>query len=269
MLKRLQPRLYSISSSPLPDPHQVRLTVSVVRFDNLRGQPRKGVCSTFLADADPSATVPVFVQRVAALPAAGRPRHPDDHGRARHRRRAVPRLPAGAPGPRPPAAELAVLRRAAPGHRLLLRGRARRDAQPTAAQPARPGVLPRPARTRSTSRTGCASTAPQLWSWLQDGAHFYVCGDASRMAKDVDRALRDIAVAHGHLTHDEADGVRQAARGRQAVRARRLLTEPTSPSWIAAGAGIVSPAPDGPKQGGNPNFLPSVRPISRVRTKDR
>ncbi len=39
----------------------------------------------------------------------------------------------------------------------------------------------------------------QLWSWLQDGAHFYVCGDASRMAKDVDRALRDIAIAHGGL----------------------------------------------------------------------
>ena len=40
----------------------------------------------------------------------------------------------------------------------------------------------------------------ELWSWLQDGAHFYVCGDASRMAKDVDRALQDIVVAHGGLT---------------------------------------------------------------------
>lgn len=40
---------------------------------------------------------------------------------------------------------------------------------------------------------------PQLWSWLQDGAHFYVCGDASRMAKDVDQALKDIAVVHGGL----------------------------------------------------------------------
>lgn len=44
----------------------------------------------------------------------------------------------------------------------------------------------------------------QLWSWLQDGAHFYVCGDASRMAKDVDRALREIAMAHGGLDADEA-----------------------------------------------------------------
>lgn len=44
----------------------------------------------------------------------------------------------------------------------------------------------------------------QLWSWLQDGAHFYVCGDASRMARDVDRALREMAMAHGGLDEDEA-----------------------------------------------------------------
>jgi sulfite reductase alpha subunit-like flavoprotein len=43
---------------------------------------------------------------------------------------------------------------------------------------------------------------PLLWSWLQDGARLYVCGDAARMAKDVDQALRDIATVHGGL--DEA-----------------------------------------------------------------
>jgi sulfite reductase alpha subunit-like flavoprotein len=43
-----------------------------------------------------------------------------------------------------------------------------------------------------------------LWSWLRDGAHFYVCGDASRMAKDVDHALREIAVAHGGLNEERA-----------------------------------------------------------------
>jgi sulfite reductase alpha subunit-like flavoprotein len=47
--------------------------------------------------------------------------------------------------------------------------------------------------------------AAQLWSWLQDGARLYICGDASRMAKDVDRALRDIARQRGHLDQDEAD----------------------------------------------------------------
>lgn len=59
----------------------------------------------------------------------------------------------------------------------------------------------------------------QLWSWLQDGAHFYVCGDASRMAKDVDRALRDIAVAHGGLAEETAAGyVKQLAADKRYVR---------------------------------------------------
>ena len=42
-----------------------------------------------------------------------------------------------------------------------------------------------------------------VWAWLQDGAHFYICGDAKRMAKDVERALADIACAHGGLTPDK------------------------------------------------------------------
>jgi sulfite reductase (NADPH) flavoprotein alpha-component len=45
----------------------------------------------------------------------------------------------------------------------------------------------------------------ELWAWLQDGAAFYVCGDASRMAKDVDQALREIAQTHGKLNAEEAD----------------------------------------------------------------
>ena len=39
----------------------------------------------------------------------------------------------------------------------------------------------------------------ELWDWLQRGAHFYVCGDAKRMAKDVEQAVCDVAKAHGHL----------------------------------------------------------------------
>jgi sulfite reductase alpha subunit-like flavoprotein len=59
----------------------------------------------------------------------------------------------------------------------------------------------------------------QLWSWLRDGAHFYVCGDASRMAKDVDRALRDIAVAHGGLDEDGAAAyVKQLGADKRYVR---------------------------------------------------
>ena len=60
---------------------------------------------------------------------------------------------------------------------------------------------------------------PLLWSWLQDGAHFYVCGDASRMAKDVDQALRDIAAVHGGLDETESAAyVKQLAADKRYVR---------------------------------------------------
>jgi sulfite reductase (NADPH) flavoprotein alpha-component len=63
VLGRLQPRLFSVSSSPLTDPCLVSLTVSVVRYQNPGGRPRQGVCSPFLADAEPGTLVPVRVQR--------------------------------------------------------------------------------------------------------------------------------------------------------------------------------------------------------------
>jgi sulfite reductase (NADPH) flavoprotein alpha-component len=44
----------------------------------------------------------------------------------------------------------------------------------------------------------------ELWAWLADGAHIYVCGDAKRMAKDVERAWVEIVAAHGARTTDEA-----------------------------------------------------------------
>jgi sulfite reductase (NADPH) flavoprotein alpha-component len=49
-----------------------------------------------------------------------------------------------------------------------------------------------------------AENAADLWRWLQDGAHFYVCGDATRMARDVDAALRLIAMAEGKLDEAQA-----------------------------------------------------------------
>ncbi len=59
----------------------------------------------------------------------------------------------------------------------------------------------------------------RLWDWLRGGAHFYVCGDAGRMAKDVDRALCDIASAHGGLDEEEAAAyVKQLAADRRYVR---------------------------------------------------
>ena len=89
-LNPLQPRLYSISSSPKPDPNRVTLTVDTVRY-TIRNRQRLGVCSTLLAERiDPGAILKAYVQK--AHRAAGRWQHADYHDRARYRRRAVPRL---------------------------------------------------------------------------------------------------------------------------------------------------------------------------------
>ena len=55
-------------------------------------------------------------------------------------------------------------------------------------------------------------TGADLWSWLADGAHFYICGDAKRMAKDVEAALVDVIAAHGGVTAEAAVAYVQAMK---------------------------------------------------------
>ncbi|MFD7986367.1 flavodoxin domain-containing protein, partial [Kitasatospora indigofera] len=202
-LKRLQPRLYSISSSPLATPGRVSLTVSVLRYEGPRGQRRKGVASAFLADAEPGTLVPLFVQRSAHF------RPPAD-----------PTTPAIMIGPGTGVAPFMGFldQRRALGHRAgnwLFFGEQRRATdfyyQDELAELHRHGTLSRldlafsrDQRNKVYVQDRMREHGAQLWSWLQDGAHFYVCGDASRMAKDVDQALRDIAVTHGGLGEDDA-----------------------------------------------------------------
>ncbi|MFG2830468.1 molybdopterin-dependent oxidoreductase [Streptomyces sp. NPDC048434] len=218
VLKRLQPRQYSISSSPLTDPGLVRLTVSVVRYENRRGRPRKGVASTFLADAEPGRPVPVFVQRAAHF------RPPADPATA---------MVMVGPGTGV-APFLGFLdERQARGHRApnwLFFGEQRRATdfyhEEELGRLRRDGLLTRldtafsrDQRAKVYVQDRMREHGAQLWSWLQGGAHFYVCGDASRMAKDVDRALRDIAVAHGGLAEEAAAGyVKQLAAEKRYVR---------------------------------------------------
>lgn len=218
VLGRLVPRLYSISSSPLTDPHQVSLTVSVVRYENLRGRPRKGVCSPFLADAEPGAPVPVFVRSAPHF------RPPAD-----------PSTPMVMVGPGTGVAPfLGFLdERRALGHRApnwLFFGEQHRATDFYYAEELTgflaDGTLDRldtafsrDQRTKVYVQDRMRERGPQLWSWLQSGAHFYVCGDAARMAKDVDRALRDIAVTHGGLDEESAGVyVKQLAADRRYVR---------------------------------------------------
>ena len=97
-LEPLQPRLYSISSSPLATPGEVHLTVDAVRYD-IGGRQRLGVASTFLADRlEPGARVKAYIQKAHGFALPADRRHADHHGRSRHRRRAVPLVPVASQG---------------------------------------------------------------------------------------------------------------------------------------------------------------------------
>ncbi|MFJ4541160.1 molybdopterin-dependent oxidoreductase [Streptomyces tibetensis] len=218
VLRRLQPRLYSISSSPLADPHRVSLTVSVVRYENLHGRARGGVCSPYLADAEPDTEVPVFVQRSPHF------RPPADAS--------TPMIMVGPGTGVAPFLGFLEERRAL-GHRApswLFFGEQHRATdfyyeEELTALLEEGGLtrldtaFSRDQRNKVYVQDRMREHGPELWHWLRDGARFYVCGDASRMAKDVDRALRDIAVAHGGLGEAEAAAyVKQLAADKRYVR---------------------------------------------------
>ncbi|MEW2067528.1 bifunctional nitrate reductase/sulfite reductase flavoprotein subunit alpha [Streptomyces sp. NPDC007346] len=218
VLKRLQPRLYSISSSPLAHPGEVRLTVSVVRYTNDLGRDRKGVCSTYLADHADDGPVQVFVRRSPHF------RPPSD-----------PATPMIMVGPGTGVAPFVgfLEERRARGHtgpNWLFFGEQRRatdfyhreelEAYQASGHLDRLDLaFSRDQRNKIYVQDRMREHGPRLWQWLQDGAHLYVCGDASRMAKDVDQALTDIAAAHGGLDTDEASAyVRRLASEKRYVR---------------------------------------------------
>ncbi len=203
-LKKLQPRLYSISSSPKAHPGEVHLTVGVVRYQ-LHGRPRVGVCSTFLADrVAPGATVPVFVHRSPGFKPPADPSTPmimvgPGTGIAPFRAFLEERHASGAAGPN----WLFF------GDQKLSCDFLYRDELEAMFSS---GLLTRldTAFSRDQSekiyvQTRMRERGADLWQWICDGAHLYVCGDASRMAKDVDSALRDIVATHSGLGENGAD----------------------------------------------------------------
>ncbi|MFD5987782.1 molybdopterin-dependent oxidoreductase [Streptomyces cyaneofuscatus] len=218
VLKRLQPRLYSISSSPLAHPGEVRLTVSVVRYAGDLGRDRTGVCSAYLADHADDGPVQVFVQRSPHF------RPPSD-----------PATPMVMVGPGTGVAPFIgfLEERQARGHtgpNWLFFGEQRRatdfyyreelEAYRASGHLDRLDLaFSRDQRNKVYVQDRMREHGPRLWQWLQGGAHFYVCGDASRMAKDVDQALKEIAVTHGGMDADEASAyVRRLASDRRYVR---------------------------------------------------
>jgi len=200
-LRKLQPRLYSISSSLKAHPGQVHLTVAAVRYDSL-GRKRKGVCSTFLADRA-NGNVPVFVQVSHSFRL---PRNGD-----------APIIMVGpGTGIAPFRAFLHERRAAASrGRNWLFFGdqRAATDFLYRKELEAMVGdghltklstAFSRDQAQKIYVQNRIHEDGAELWSWLQHGAHFYVCGDASRMAKDVDVALHTVAETHGGLSKDAA-----------------------------------------------------------------
>ncbi|HTL15731.1 MAG TPA: sulfite reductase subunit alpha [Patescibacteria group bacterium] len=203
VLKALAPRLYSISSSLKVHPGQVHLTVGIVRHDT-HGRARKGVCSTFLADrALESLSVPVFVQPSPGfrLPASGD----------------TPIIMVGpGTGVAPFRAFLQERQAAgAKGRNWLFFGEQRAESdffyRDEFVPMLQSGLLNKLSTAFSRDQANkvyvqhrMLEEAAMVWEWLQEGAHFYVCGDAQRMAKDVEAALHRVIELAGGRSPDAA-----------------------------------------------------------------
>lgn len=203
-LRKLQPRLYSISSSPKAHPGEVHLTVAAVRYE-AHGRARKGVCSCWLADRVVlnETPVPVFVQKSHGF------RLPSDPAR--------PIIMVGPGTGIAPFRAFLEERRAvgATGENWLFFGDQQRacdflyEEELTAWSG--DGLLTRLDLAFSRDQAAkiyvqdrMREQAAELWRWLEDGAHFYVCGDAKRMAKDVDAMLHHVIETAGGKTREQA-----------------------------------------------------------------
>lgn len=201
VLSKLQPRLYSIASSLKAFPDQVHFIIDVVRYES-NGRLRKGVCSTFMAERADHAPVPVY-------PSSSKFRMPED-----------PETPIIMVGPGTGVAPFRAFlqeRRAvgARGKSWLFFGSQREscdyfyksDFDELQSQ----GYLNRLNCAFSRDQAHkiyvqdrMSENSAELWKWLEEGAHFFVCGDAKRMAKDVDAMLHQIVVREGGKTPEQA-----------------------------------------------------------------
>ncbi len=210
-LRRLQPRLYSISSSPKAHPGQVHLTVGAVRY-NAQSRSRKGVCSTFLTERvkPGESSVGIFVHSNPSF----RPPPGDTDA-----------IMIG------PGTGIAPFR-AFLQERRSIGGRGRnwlffgdqRSAtdflyREEMTELHADGLLTRLDLAFSRDQEEkiyvqhrILECAKELWTWLEAGAHIYVCGDASRMAKDVDATLHTVAERAGGRSTETAAAYIQSLR---------------------------------------------------------
>ena len=203
VLARLTPRMYSISSSQAAHPENVQTTVRVVRYD-AHGRERQGLCSGHLGERAPEGgTMPIFLHANAQF------RLPEDTS--------APVIMIG------PGTGIAPFRAfleerqvtGATGDNWLFFGEQRRSLdflyQEQLEAMHKDGVLTRldTAFSRDQAKKiyvqdRMQEHAAELYAWLERGAYFYVCGDATRMAKDVEMALLDAIAKGSNGTLDHA-----------------------------------------------------------------
>ena len=219
LLRPLQARQYSISSSPLAHPDRIHLTVASVRYG--AGQRRyEGVASTYLADRTGAegTTVGIYVQPNASF---GVPADDD-----------APMVMIG------PGTGIAPFRgflheraaRGASGRNWLFFGDRHRETdfvyEDELSELRARGVLTeldlafsRDQAEKVYVQTRMRERSRELYGWLEDGAHVYVCGDASRMAKDVEAALLGVvAEQRGRGDDDAAEYLADLRRAKRYVR---------------------------------------------------
>jgi sulfite reductase (NADPH) flavoprotein alpha-component len=202
LLRPMPPRLYSIASSIKAHSDEVHLTVAIVRYDTY-GRKREGVCSSYLADRVGD-RIPCYF-------------HPNKNFKLPEDDK-VPIIMVG-PGTGIAPFRSFVEERMATGAKgknwLFFGDRSSKTDYLYGnewEQYLQDGLLTdldlawsRDQSEKEYVQHKMLAKGKKLWSWLQEGAIFYVCGDASRMAKDVDLALRQIAASEGDMSEDDAN----------------------------------------------------------------
>lgn len=203
-LRHLPPRLYSIASSQAAVDEEVHITVAAVHYQQ-RGRDRGGVASTWLGDRlSVDQEVPVLIDTNKNF------RLPQD-----------PQTPIIMIGPGTGVAPFRAFMQerealAQPGANWLIFGdrNFRTDFlyQSEWLNWRKQGLLSRldvafsrDGREKLYVQHRLRENGRELWQWLENGAHVYICGDASSMAPDVHNALRDVIVAHGGADPESAD----------------------------------------------------------------
>ncbi|MDC1309391.1 diflavin oxidoreductase [Candidatus Seribacter sulfatis] len=201
LLRPMPPRLYSIASSLSAHSEEVHLTVAVVRYDS-HGRKRKGVCSSYLAERV-GETIPCYF-------------HPNKNFKLP----AVQNAPIIMVGPGTGIAPFRAfieerMATGATGKNWLFFGDRSQKTDYLYGEEwiryQKEGILneldlawSRDQEEKVYVQHKMLERGAELWNWIQEGALFYVCGDASRMAKDVDQALRTIAQEHGSMSEEDS-----------------------------------------------------------------